>query len=49
MDKMPSESTRIIKTHLPIEFLPDNIENESKVSFNFGIFEYNFSCNFKVS
>jgi hypothetical protein len=27
------ESPRIIKTHLPIEFLPDDIENKSKVVY----------------
>ena len=26
-------SPRIIKTHLPIQFLPDNVENESKVIY----------------
>jgi hypothetical protein len=26
------ESPRIIKTHLPIEFLPDDIENKSLMS-----------------
>jgi hypothetical protein len=29
IDKM--KSPRVIKTHLPIEFLPDNVENQSKV------------------
>lgn len=29
------KSTRIIKTHLPIELLPDDIEKNSKVKFFF--------------
>jgi hypothetical protein len=32
---MPNEETRIIKTHLPIDYLPDKIEEESKVRIFF--------------
>jgi hypothetical protein len=27
------QSPRVVKTHLPIDFLPDNVEKESKVTF----------------
>jgi hypothetical protein len=28
---MPKDETRIIKTHLPIDYLPEKIEEQSKV------------------
>jgi hypothetical protein len=32
---MPNEETRIIKTHLPIDYLPEKIDEESKVRIIF--------------
>ncbi len=46
VESLPTDKPRILKTHLPKQFLPDDIENKSKVrpSAFLTLFELSTSC-----